>query len=139
MRGELPSHRSNVASQREELTSTRRFTNNYAAFYNVPNLNEDQATKAKAVRAQLNEKKGAVNVQARLNTGMLQDPNFQANKDRFYGESFNENNEFYKNYRAFYASTPQVKYATHMGAKQQDQQKSIVRNRLAENAKRILN
>ena len=48
---------------------------------------------------------------------MLQDPNFQANKDRFYGESSNENNEFYKNYRAFYASTPQVKNATHMGAK----------------------
>ena len=69
------------------------------------------------MRAQLNEKRGAENVQTRINTGMLQDPNFQANKDRFYGESSNENNEFYKNYRAFYASTPQVKNATHMGAK----------------------
>ena len=70
---------------------------------------------------------------------MQQDPNFQANRDRFYGAEANENNEFYKNYRAFYASTPQVKHATHMGAHQQDQQKSVVRNRLAENAKRILN
>ena len=51
----------------------------------------------------------------------------------------NEDHEFYKNYRAYFASTPHAKHATHMGAHCQDQQKSLMRNRLAENAKRILN
>ena len=70
---------------------------------------------------------------------MQADPNFVANKARFYGAPPKETDEFYKAYRAYYAATPQVKHATHMGEHIQDQQKSIVRNRLAENAKRILN
>ena len=57
----MVSQRSKAASQREELTSTRRFTNNYAAFYNVPNLNTEQIKQAKAVRAQINESKGLEN------------------------------------------------------------------------------
>ena len=71
MQDGLVSQRSQAASQREELTSTRRFTNNYAAFYNVPNLNTEQIKQAKAVRAQLNERGGFENKQTRLNTGMV--------------------------------------------------------------------
>jgi hypothetical protein len=47
---------------------------------------------------------------------------------------------FYKDYRAFYGgATPNIYKASHMGNGPQAQQKSLLRNKLAENAKRILN
>lgn len=46
----------------------------------------------------------------------------------------------YKNYRAFYGgATPSVHQAGHMGRQHKDQQKTLLRNKLAENAKLILN
>ena len=112
-----PSQRSQVPqSNRSVPSSTRRFANNYAAFYNVQNLNEDNYNQAKAMKQNLGGQKldlGSKN--PRLNTGIVEDPNFKANKARFYGAPPKETEEFYKAQRAFYASTPLVRHATHMG------------------------
>jgi len=60
---------------------------------------------------------------------------------RFHGDTGSKEDEFFKNYRAFYGgATPNVYKADHMGgANYRSQQKGILRNQLAENAKRILN
>ena len=45
----------------------------------------------------------------------------------------------YKNYRAFYGgATPAMNKASYMGSNAQNQQKNLFRNKLAENAQRIL-
>ena len=45
----------------------------------------------------------------RLNTGLRSDPNFKANQARFHGIEASKEDEFYKNYRAFYGgATPSV-------------------------------
>ena len=45
----------------------------------------------------------------------------------------------YKNYRAFYGgATPAMSKVAQMGSAAQDQQKTLLRNKLAENAQRIL-
>ena len=62
-----------------------------------------------------------------------------ANAARFLGDEPKENDEMYKNYRAFYGgATPAINRANYMGNNAQAQQKSLLRNKLAENAQRIL-
>lgn len=47
---------------------------------------------------------------------MRQDPNFKANCARFHGAEASPEDEFYKNYRAFYGgATPNVFHANQMG------------------------
>lgn len=76
----------------------------------------------------------------RINTGMREDPRFRANAAKFHGGEISENDKFYSNYRAFYGgATPNVNQASHMGQGHQTQQRTLLRNKLAENAKRILN
>ena len=59
---------------------------------------------------------------------------------RFHGADATEEDDFYKNYRAFYGgATPSVNKAAHMGQVHKEQQKTLLRNKLAETAKRILN
>ena len=58
---------------------------------------------------------------------------------RFLGDEPTEKDHMYKNYRAFYGgATPSISKATQMGAAAQNQQKTLLRNKLAENAQRIL-
>ena len=45
----------------------------------------------------------------RINTGLREDPNFRANLARFNGVEASQEDEIYKNYRAFYGgATPNV-------------------------------
>ena len=76
----------------------------------------------------------------RITTNQRNDPNFKANMSRFLGDEPTEKDHMYKNYRAFYGgATPSISKATQMGAAAQNQQKTLLRNKLAENAQRILN
>ena len=46
---------------------------------------------------------------SRISTGMREDPNFRANLARFHGGVASEEDEVYKNYRAFFGgATPNV-------------------------------
>ena len=57
----------------------------------------------------------------RLNTGMRSDPNFKANQARFHGVEASKEDDFYKDYRAFYGgATPSVNQANHMGQVHRD-------------------
>ena len=76
---------------------------------------------------------------ARITTGMRSDPNFVANMRRFQGEQPTERDEMYKNYRAFYGgATPALNRANYMGDQAHEQQKTLLRSKLAQNAQRIL-
>jgi len=119
--------------------STRQFAQAYKAFYDVPEMGQDSALAQ--VRAIRNSGASQTAPKSfRLATGLRQDPNFRANQAAFHGSEANQEDAIYKNYRAFYGgATPNVNQASHMGAKHKDQQKQLLRNKLAENAKRILN
>ena len=53
----------------------------------------------------------------RIDTAVREDPNFRANQARFHGTEVTKEDEFYKDYRAFYGgATPNVYQAGHMGA-----------------------
>ena len=129
-------------SSSQKPPNTRQFAQAYKAFFDVEGGN-DEAIMEKARAIKNNKMPGASQTAPknfRINTGMRQDPNFRANMARFHGCEASADDEIYKNYRAFYGgATPNVNQASHMGKGHQDQQRTLLRNKLAENAKRILN
>ena len=104
------------------MPDTRQFAVNYKAFYDVDDLNESTMDKVRAIKnghGVLGT--GAVAGNHRINTGMRQDPNFKANLARFHGTEACPEDDFYKNYRAFYGgATPNVNSAIHMGRVHQE-------------------
>lgn len=107
------------------MPSTRQFAVAYKAFYDVEDLNESTMDKVRAIKNKTyglgGNESGAVAGNHRINTGMRQDPNFKANLARFHGAEANPEDDFYKNYRAFYGgATPNVNSAIHMGRVHQD-------------------
>ena len=115
----------------------------YKAFYDIGDMSDqammDQARAIKNGGAQGGSQTAAPR-SFRISTSVRQDPNFRANLARFHGTEATQDDEIYKNYRAFYGgATPNVYKAGHMGKGHQDQQRTLLRNKLAENAKRILN
>ena len=135
---------SGTKSHGSKPPSTRQFTKAYAQFYDVQedNLNDKALQKVKDLKdgksVNAASSQGQSN-QGRINTNYRQDPNFQANIKRFLGNEPQEKEEMYKNYRAFYGgATPAMNKASYMGSNAQNQQKNLFRNKLAENAQRIL-
>ena len=108
------SRRSMPPSTRSEATkppSTRQFAQAYQAFYDVDNLNDAAMDKVRQIKNGTLPKATSTAQPSnhRLSTGLRQDPNFRANMARFHGSDTCEEDEFYKNYRAFYGGqTPSV-------------------------------
>ena len=136
---------SEAASSRRSVPppSTRRFANNYAAFYDIGTLDEGQYQKARALKRGEIPIQKAHNGSAQKNqlqsSAYSKNLNFVANAGNFFGQK-DEETEFYKNFRSFYGGdTPTVARSLFMGQKMQEQQKGLVRDTLAKNAKQILN
>ena len=119
---------------------TRAFARAYGAFYDVDRINSSHMDKVRAIKNGGASSQTAVPRSYRVNTSTREDPNFRANLARFHGAEAKPEDEIYKNYRAFYGgATPNVNQAGHMGQHHKDQQRTLLRNKLAENAKNILN
>ena len=75
---------------------------------------------------------------------MSEDPVFQSNNAKFHGVNKSERSSkgsFYANYNAFFEGTnqsPSAPGTKHMAPVFQEQQNKLLRNRLSENAKRIM-
>ena len=100
--------------------NTRQFAEAYKAFYDVDGLNDSAMDHVRALKKGekgANAGSAAVPKSFRISTSVRQDPNFRANQARFHGTEAPVEDEFYKNYRAFYGgATPNVYQSNHMGA-----------------------
>ncbi len=90
--------------------STRQFAQAYKAFYDTPDMSQDSALQqVRAIKGRNAAASMTVPKSFRLATGLRQDPNFRANMAAFHGAEASQEDDIYKNYRAFYGgATPNV-------------------------------
>lgn len=128
-------------SSKSVPSSTRRFTNNYAAFYGQENLTDKAIAIAKDIkRGGLG---GYKQPDCMINPRNPDDPAFQANTYRFYGQAdLSGPQAFYKDYRVFNegsCKTPQLNNINQMASNFRDMQQKLTRQRLTAAAEQVLN